>query len=125
MVISETGEKLGSMHSKDALRLADERGYDLVCVAPNTAVPVCKLMDYSKYRYDQIKKAREAKKNQKVVTVKEIRLSPTIDTGDLMTKQKAARHRRNPGRYRCGGLCRAWQQGLLHGAALLRRQSAG
>ena len=79
------------MHSKDALRLADERGFDLVCVAPNAAVPVCKLMDYSKYRYDQIKKAREAKKNQKVVTVKEVRLSPTIDTGDLMTKQKAAR----------------------------------
>ena len=91
MVISETGEKLGSMHTIDALRLADERGYDLVCVAPNAPVPVCKLMDYSKYRYDQIKKAREAKKNQKVVTVKEIRLSPTIDTGDLMTKQKAAR----------------------------------
>lgn len=91
LVISETGEKLGSMHSKDALRLADERGYDLVCVAPNATVPVCKLMDYSKYRYDQIKKAREAKKNQKVVTVKEVRLSPTIDTGDLMTKQKATR----------------------------------
>ena len=78
------------MQTIDALRLAEDRGYDLVCVAPNATVPVCKLMDYSKYRYDQIKKAREAKKNQKVVTVKEIRLSPTIDTGDLMTKQKAA-----------------------------------
>ena len=91
LVISETGEKLGNMHSKDALRIAEERGYDLVCVAPNVALPVCKLMDYSKYRYDQIKKAREAKKNQKVVSLKEIRLSPTIDVGDLATKQKAAR----------------------------------
>ena len=79
------------MHSKDALRLADERGYDLVCVAPNAAVPVCKLMDYSKYRYDQIKKAKEAKKNQKVISVKEVRLSPTIDTNDYETKARAAR----------------------------------
>lgn len=74
-----------------ALRLAEERNIDLVCVAPNAPVPVCKLLDYSKYRYDQIKKAREARKNQKVVSVKEVRLSPTIDIGDYNTKQKAAR----------------------------------
>ena len=58
LVISETGEKLGNMHSKDALRLADERGYDLVCVAPNATVPVCKLMDYNKYKYERNKKGK-------------------------------------------------------------------
>ena len=74
-----------------ALDLAEERGYDLVCVAPNAKIPVCKIMDFSKFRYDQIKKAKEAKKNQKVISVKEIRLSPTIDVGDFNTKMKAAR----------------------------------
>lgn len=91
LVISETGEKLGELERLEALKIADERGYDLVCVAPNAPVPVCKLLDYSKYRYDQIKKAKEAKKNQKVIAVKEVRLSPTIDVGDFNTKQKAAR----------------------------------
>jgi len=91
LVISETGEKLGELDRLEALKIADERGYDLVCVAPNAPVPVCKLLDYSKYRYDQIKKAKEAKKNQKVIAVKEVRLSPTIDVGDFNTKQKAAR----------------------------------
>ena len=91
LVISETGEQLGVMSRVDALNEADERGYDLVCVAPNAPTPVCKLMDYSKYRYDQLKKAKEAKKNQKIIETKEIRLSPTIDVGDFNTKQKAAR----------------------------------
>lgn len=91
LVISETGEKLGELNRLEALKIADEHGYDLVCVAPNAPVPVCKLLDYSKYRYDQIKKAKEAKKNQKVIAVKEVRLSPTIDVGDFNTKQKAAR----------------------------------
>jgi translation initiation factor IF-3 len=91
LVISETGEQLGVMSRVDALNVADERGYDLVCVAPNAPTPVCKLMDYSKYRYDQLKKAKEAKKNQKIIETKEIRLSPTIDVGDFNTKQKAAR----------------------------------
>ena len=63
----------------------------LVCVAPNAEVPVCKLMDYSKYRYEQQKRAREAKKNQKVISIKEVRLSPTIDVGDYETKARAAR----------------------------------
>ena len=74
-----------------ALEVADERGLDLVCVAPNAKMPVCKIMDYSKFRYDQMKKAKEAKKNQKVISVKEIRLSPTIDVGDFNTKQRAAK----------------------------------
>lgn len=91
LVISETGEQLGVLSRVDALNVADERGYDLVCVAPNAPTPVCKLMDYSKYRYDQLKKAKEAKKNQKIIETKEIRLSPTIDVGDFNTKQKAAR----------------------------------
>ncbi len=91
LVISETGEQLGELPTDEALSIADERGFDLVCVAPNAKVPVCKLMDYSKYRYDQIKKAKEAKKNQKVISVKEVRLSPTIDTNDYETKARAAR----------------------------------
>ena len=91
LVISETGEQLGEMDTDDALRIADDRGYDLVCVAPNAKTPVCKLMDYSKFRYDQIKKAKEAKKNQKVISVKEVRISPTIDTNDYDTKLRAAR----------------------------------
>lgn len=91
LVISEEGEQLGVMSREAALNEADERGYDLVCVAPNAPTPVCKIMDYSKYRYDQLKKAKEAKKNQKVIETKEVRLSPTIDVGDFNTKQKAAR----------------------------------
>lgn len=90
LVISETGEQLGQMDLDDALKVADERGFDLVCVAPNAPVPVCRLMDYSKFRYDQIKKAKEAKKNQRIIQVKEVRLSPTIDTHDFETKQRNA-----------------------------------
>lgn len=90
LVISETGEQLGVMSRLDALQVADERGYDLVCVAPKAPTPVCKIMDYSKFRYDQLKKQKEAKKNQKVIETKEIRLSPTIDVGDFNTKVKAA-----------------------------------
>ena len=79
------------MSRNTALEIADEHGLDLVCVAPNAKMPVCKIMDYSKFRYDQMKKAKEAKKNQKVISVKEIRLSPTIDVGDFNTKQRAAK----------------------------------
>ncbi len=91
LVISEEGEQLGKLSISDALRVAEERGYDLVCVAPNAQVPVCKLMDYSKFRYEQNKKAKEARKNQKTISVKEVRISPTIDVGDFETKQRAAR----------------------------------
>ena len=91
LVISEEGEQLGKLAIEDALKEAEERGYDLVCVAPNAPVPVCKLMDYSKYRYEQNKKAKEARKNQKIISVKEVRLSPTIDVGDFETKARAAR----------------------------------
>ncbi|MDD7315670.1 MAG: translation initiation factor IF-3 [Bacilli bacterium] len=91
LLISETGEQLGKLDLAEALRIADERGFDLVCVAPNAPVPVCRLMDYSKFRYEQIKKAKEAKKNQKIVQVKEVRLSPTIDSHDFETKQRNAK----------------------------------
>ncbi len=91
LVIDENGTQLGKLPIEEALSIAYDRGYDLVCVAPNAEVPVCKLMDYSKYRYEQNKKAKEAKKNQKVISVKEVRLSPTIDVGDYETKAKAAR----------------------------------
>ncbi len=91
LVISETGEQLGELSRLDALNLADERGYDLVCVAPDAKIQVCKLMDYSKFRYDQIKRAKEAKKNQKRVEVKEVRISPTIDTHDFETKVRNAK----------------------------------
>lgn len=90
LVISETGEQLGKLALEDALKVAENRGYDLVCVAPNATLPVCRLMDYSKFRYEQNKKAKEARKNQKIISIKEVRLSPTIDVGDFETKQRAA-----------------------------------
>ncbi len=89
-VISEEGEKYGVMSSEKAQQLADDKGVDLVLVAPNGEVPVCKLMDYSKYKFEMAKKAKEAKKNQKVVEIKEIRLSPTIDKHDMEVKAKNA-----------------------------------
>ena len=91
LVIDESGNQLGKLSIEEALSIAYDRGVDLVCVAPNAEVPVCKLMDYSKYRYEQNKRAKEAKKNQKIISVKEVRLSPTIDVGDYETKARAAR----------------------------------
>ena len=91
MVISETGEKLGVMSKSEALDLADERNLDLVLVAGNATPAVAKFMDYNKFKYDQQRKMREAKKKQKIVTVKEIRLSPKIDVHDFDTKLKNGR----------------------------------
>lgn len=90
LVISETGEQLGVLSRLDALKVAEDRGYDLVCVAPNAKTPVCKLMDYSKYRYEQVKRAKEAKKNQKIINIKEVRISPTIDNNDFEWKMRSA-----------------------------------
>ncbi len=78
------------MSLKDALEVARQRGLDLVEVAPNAQPPVCKLMDYGKYRYEQTKKEREARKSQKIISVKEIRLRPKIDEHDFLTKARAA-----------------------------------
>ena len=79
------------MSSKEALKLAEEAGVDLVKIAPTAKPPVCKIVDYGKFKYEQTRKEKEAKKKQKVIEIKEIRLSPNIDTNDLNTKVNAAR----------------------------------
>ena len=91
MVITDTGEQLGVLSKREALNIAEERNLDLVLVAPQAKPPVAKFMDYNKFKYDQQKRAREAKKKQKTVTLKEIRLSAKIDTHDLETKLKNGR----------------------------------
>lgn len=90
-VIGEDGEQLGIMSSRDAMKLAEEAGVDLVKIAPTAKPPVCRIVDYGKFRYEQTRKEKDAKKKQKVMEVKEIRLSPNIDTNDLNTKTNAAR----------------------------------
>ncbi len=90
-LIGENGEQLGVMSSREAMRMAEEAGLDLVKIAPTAKPPVCKIVDYGKFRYEQIRKEKEAKKKQKTIEVKEIRLSPNIDTNDLNTKTNAAR----------------------------------
>ncbi len=90
-VIGEDGEQLGIMSSKEALALAEEAGVDLVKIAPTAKPPVCRIVDYGKYKYEQTRKEKDKKKNQKIVEVKEIRLSPNIDTNDLNTKINAAK----------------------------------
>ena len=79
------------MSVKEALALAEEAGVDLIKIAPNAKPPVCKISDYGKFKYEQTRREKEAKKKQKVIEVKEIRLSPNIDTNDLNTKSNAAR----------------------------------
>ena len=91
LLIGEHGEKLGIMSARDALKLAEEAELDLVKIAPTAKPPVCKIIDYGKYRYELLRKEKEAKKKQKVIEVKEVRLSPNIDTNDLNTKTSAAR----------------------------------
>lgn len=87
-VISENGDQLGIMKTSVAMRLAEEADLDLAVIAPKAEPPVCKIMNYGKFRYEQIKHQKEAKKNQKVITLKEVRLSATIDTHDLEVKAK-------------------------------------
>ena len=90
LVIGPEGEQLGVMMRREALEKAYDYDMDLFCVAPNAQPPVCKIMDYEKYRFEAQKKAREAKKNQHVTEVKPLRLSPVIDIGDFETKLKQA-----------------------------------
>ena len=90
-VIGTDGEQLGIMSAKEALKLAEEAGVDLVKIAPTAKPPVCKIVDYGKYKYELTRKEKEAMKKQKVIETKEIRLSPNIDTNDLNTKINAAR----------------------------------
>ena len=85
-VVSESGEQLGIMSAREAMKLAQEAELDLVKIAPTAKPPVCKIIDYGKYRYEQARKEKEAKKKQRTVEVKEVRLSPNIDTNDLNTK---------------------------------------
>ncbi len=89
-LIDQDGTQLGIVATKDALNTAYEKNLDLVMIAPNSKPPVCKIMDYSKYRFDQMKKEKEAKKKQKVTEVKEVRLSPNIGDHDFDTKLKNA-----------------------------------
>ena len=89
-VVDESGEQLGIMPVRQALELADEKQLDLVKIAPNAKPPVCRLMDYGKYRFEQSKKEREIRKNQKVITVKEVRLSATIEDHDVDVRVKNA-----------------------------------
>ena len=81
---------LGIVSSETALKMAEEQELDLVKISPNAVPPVCKIMDYGKFRFDQLKREKEAKKNQRVVEIKEIRMSPGIDTNDFNTKMRNA-----------------------------------
>lgn len=90
-LIGEDGEQLGIMSAKEALKLAKEAELDLVKIAPTAKPPVCKIIDYGKYRYELARKEKEAKKKQKTVDIKEVRLSPNIETNDLNTKVNMAR----------------------------------
>lgn len=90
-LIGADGEQLGIVSSREAQKIADEAGLDLVKIAPNAKPPVCKVIDYGKYRYEQTRKEKDAKKKQKTVELKEIRLSPNIEANDLNTKMNAAK----------------------------------
>ena len=90
-LIGEDGQLVGIMSSRDAYKMAQDAGLDLVKIAPKAQPPVCKIVDYGKYRYEQARKEKEAKKKQKTMEVKEVRLSPNIDANDLNTKINQAR----------------------------------
>ena len=89
-VIGADGTQLGIMSAATALNMAAEQELDLVKIAPNSTPPVCKIMDYGKFRFEQLKKEKEARKNQRIVEIKEVRMSPNIDTNDFNTKVKSA-----------------------------------
>ena len=89
-LIGANGEMLGVMPSRDAQKLAEEKNLDLVKISPNAKPPVCKIMDFSKFKFEQAKKDREARKKQKIVDTKELRLSPNIDTHDIEVRVKRA-----------------------------------
>ncbi len=96
-MVGEKGEQLGIFPLADAQRIADEKNLDLVKIAPQAAPPVCKIMDYGKFRFEQAKREKEARKNQKIIETKEIRLSLNIDTHDFETKLKNAKKFLNDG----------------------------
>ena len=90
-VIGEEGQQLGVMALRDALNMAKDAGVDLVMVSPSANPPVCRIVDYGKFKYEQLRREKEAKKKQKTVEVKEVRLSPNIDVNDVNTKWNSAR----------------------------------
>ena len=90
-LIGSDGEQLGIMSSREALKKAEEAELDLIKIAPKAQPPVCKIMDYGKFRYEQTRREKEAKKKQRVIEIKEVRLSPNIDNNDLNTKANMAR----------------------------------
>ncbi len=96
-LIGADGEQIGVIPTRKALELAKEKKLDLVVVAPTAKPPVCKIIDYGKYKYETMKRAKEAKKKQNIITVKEIRMSPNIDTHDLEVKAKRAAQFLNSG----------------------------
>lgn len=89
-LIDDAGEQRGVMAPRDAMKIAAEKGLDLVEIAPNANPPVCRIMDYGKYKYEQSKREKEAKKNQKTISVKEVKLRPSIEDHDFMTKARNA-----------------------------------
>lgn len=89
-LIDDAGEQLGVMAPREAAKIAAEKNLDLVEIAPNANPPVCRIMDYGKYKYEQSKREKEAKKNQKVISVKEVKLRPNIEDHDFLTKAKNA-----------------------------------
>lgn len=89
-IISAEGEQLGVMDARAAQRIANEKGLDLVKISPNAKPPVCKIMDFGKYKFELAKREKENRKNQKIVNIKEVQLSPSIDTNDFNTKAKQA-----------------------------------
>jgi len=89
-LVAENSEQLGIVSAKEALRIAVERGLDLVEVAPGAKPPVCRLMDYGKFKYEQSKREREARKKQKIINIKEVKLRPNIEDHDFETKAKNA-----------------------------------
>lgn len=96
-LIGDEGEQLGIMSADEALRIAAEREMDLVKISPSSNPPVCKIMDYGKFRFEQAKKEKEAKKNQRIIEIKEIRMSPGIGENDFNTKLKNAQKFLNDG----------------------------
>lgn len=86
--MDDTGNQLGIMPTREAVRLAQEKGLDLVNVAPDAKPPVCRIMNFGRYKYEQSKREKEARKNQKIITIKEVRLRPTIDEHDYQVKLK-------------------------------------
>lgn len=89
-LIDDEGQQLGIVSSREAQRIADEKKLDLVKISPTAKPPVCRIMDYGKFKFDQAKKEKEARKRQKTVDIKELRLSPNIDTHDIQVKVKKA-----------------------------------